>query len=93
MALGRPSTAARLRQQAELSREFHDWIVAQDGWLANYSAKNVVIFDYYDLLTHNGSSLFLEYSSGPGNSHPSSQANQLATAAFLPFLNQAVHRL
>ena len=92
--LGRPLAAERLIQQARLAREFRDWIVAPDGWLASYTLKNVVVFDYYDVLTKHGSSLFLEYPSGDGrDSHPNTLGNQTATAEFVPFLNRAVRRM
>jgi hypothetical protein len=92
--LGRPLAAERLIQQARLAREFRDWIVAPDGWLASYALKNVVVFDYYDVLTKHGSSLFLEYASGGGrDSHPNTLGNQAATAEFVPFLNRAVRRM
>jgi len=92
--LGRPLAAERMIQQARLAREFRDWIVAPDGWLASYTLKNVVVFDYYDVLTKHGSSLFLEYPSGDGrDSHPDTLGNQAATAAFVPFLNRAVRRV
>jgi hypothetical protein len=90
--LGRPSSAERLTQQGTLAREFHDWVLAQDGWLAGYPAKNVVVFDFYDILTKGRSSLFLAYPSAPYDSHPSSEGNRLATSAFVPFLNRALHR-
>jgi hypothetical protein len=92
--LGRPLAAERLSQQARLAREFRDWIIAPDGWLASYALKNVVVFDYYGVLTKHGSSLFLEYPSGDGrDSHPNTQGNQAATAEFVPFLNRAVRRM
>jgi hypothetical protein len=92
--LGRPLAAECLSQQARLAREFRDWIIAPDGWLATYALKNVVVFDYYDVLTKHGSSLFLEYPSGDGrDNHPNRQGNQAATAEFVPFLNRAVRRM
>jgi hypothetical protein len=92
--LGRPLAAERLAQQARLAREFRDWIIAPDGWLASYPLKNVVVFDYYNVLTKNSSSLFLEYPSGDGrDSHPNTFGNRAATAEFVPFLNRAVRRM
>ncbi len=92
--LGRPLAAERMIQQARLARAFRDWIVAPDGWLASYTLKNVVVFDYYDVLTKHGNSLFLEYPSGGGrDSHPNTLGNQAATAEFVPFLNRAVRRM
>lgn len=81
--LGRPSSAIRMKQQARLAREFHDWIVAPDGWLTAYPTGNVVIFDYYEVLTKHGTSLYLEYPSGDGrNSHPNSQGNSSVGTLF-----------
>ena len=92
--LGRPLAAERLSQQARLAREFRDWIIAPDGWLASYALKNVLVFDYYGVLTKQGTSLFLEYPSGDGrNNHPNTQGNQTATAELVPFLNRAVRRM
>jgi hypothetical protein len=92
--LGRPLAAERAQEQARLAREFRDWIVAADGWLAPYALKNVVVFDYYGVLTKHGPSLFLEYPSGDGrDSHPNALGNQAATAEFIPFLNRAVRRM
>ena len=92
--LGRPLAAERLIQQARLAREFRDWVIAPDGWLASYGLKNVVVFDYYDVLTKHSTSLFLEYPSGDGHdSHPNTLGNQAATAEFVPFLNRAVRRM
>ena len=92
--LGRPTAAERMVQQARLAREFRDWIIAPDGWLASYTLKNVVAFDYYGVLTKQGTSLFLEYPSGDGrNNHPDTQGNRAATAELVPFLNRAVRRV
>jgi hypothetical protein len=94
LLLGRPLAAERLSQQARLAREFRDWIIAPDGWLASYPLKNVVVFDYYGVLTKQGTSLFLEYPSSDGrNNHPNTQGNQAATAELAPFLNRAVRRM
>jgi hypothetical protein len=92
--LARPLAAEKAAQQAQLARQFHDWIVAPDGWLASYPMKNVVVFDYYAVLTKQGRSFFSEYPSGEdGDNHPSAQGNQAATSELVPFLNRAVRRL
>jgi hypothetical protein len=92
--LGRPLATEKAVQQAQLARQFHDWIVAPDGWLASYGQKNVVVFDYYAVLTKQGQSFFSEYASGGGkDNHTNTQGNQAATAELLPFLNRAVRRL
>jgi hypothetical protein len=91
--LGHPLAAEKAVQQARLARQFHDWIVAPDGWLASYPSKNVVVFDYYAVLSKQGRSLFSEYPSGGGaDNHPSTLGNQAATAELVPFLNRAVRR-
>ncbi len=91
--LARPSAAQMAVEEAQLARQFHDWIVAPDGWLASYASKNVVVFDYYAVLTKQGRSLFSEYPSGNGDSHPSTVGNQAATSELVPFLNRAVRRM
>ncbi|MCA9553399.1 MAG: hypothetical protein KC933_25405 [Myxococcales bacterium] len=77
------------------AREFNTWLVDDArGWLAGYEGKNVVVFDYYDILTGHGRSNFSMYGSGPDHmdDHPRSEGNKLAAQAFLPFLNRAVRR-
>lgn len=89
--LGRPT----LLDSGPWAREFNTWLVdAERGWLAGYPGKNVVVFDYYDLLTGHGRSNFSVYGSGPDamDDHPRSEGNRLAAQAFLPFLNRAVRR-
>lgn len=77
------------------NRAFNRWLVdAKSGWLAKYPHKNVVVFDYYDVLTGYGRSDWSVYGSQGGkDSHPSSQGNTLAAAEFVGFLNRAVHRM
>lgn len=78
-----------------LAREFNNWLTdAKNGWLADYDATNVAVFDLYDLLTDNGESNFSKYPTGRRgeDSHPNAAGNRRATAAFVPFLNQAVRR-
>jgi hypothetical protein len=78
---------------APLAREFNRWLSADGGWLQNYPAANAAVFDYYDILTGHGKSDLSVYPTGGGSdSHPSQEGNQKAAAAFLPFLNRAVHR-
>lgn len=89
-ALGRwPDPAAAGR----LAREFNTWLVDQAGWLQHSTLTNVVVFDYYDILTGEGASNLSVYATGDGyDSHPSTQGNQRAAAAFERFLNRAVRR-
>lgn len=76
-----------------LAREFNNWLKSETGWLATYKYRNVVVFDYYDILTANGKSNYAEFPTKGGNdSHPNSAGNMLAAKAFVPFINQAVHR-
>lgn len=85
--LPKPSTAGHL------AREFNNWLKSETGWLATYEHKNVVVFDYYDILTSRGKSNYAEFPSGGGNnSHPNTVGNTQAAKAFAPFLNQAVRR-
>lgn len=87
-----PSTPRR-KQSAALAREFNDWMKAKDGWLAGYPEKNVVVFDFYDVLTGGGASNFSRYATGGGSdSHPSSEGNVKAARLLVPFINRAVRR-
>ena len=78
----------------ERARRFNNWLKdAEKGWLEGYELKNVVVFDYYDLLTRQGESNYLLYPTNSGNdSHPSAKGNYLATQKFIPFLNKTVNR-
>jgi hypothetical protein len=78
---------------ASLAREFNNWLGDRDGWLKDSPLTNVVVFDYYDILTGNGASNFSLYPTGAGlDSHPSREGNEKAAEAFVPFLNRAVRR-
>lgn len=82
-----PSTAG------PLAREFNNWLKSETGWLKTYEQKNVVVFDYYDILAAYGKSNYAEFASKGGNdNHPNSEGNTITANAFVPFLNQAVHR-
>jgi len=76
------------------ARTFNKWLKDTDnGWLSSYNLKNVVIFDYYDILTKEGKSNWAEYPTKDGqDSHPSSEGNTIAAEKFVPFLNKAVRR-
>lgn len=88
---GKPTGAEIAREQGKLARAFNSWVVAKDGWLKDYPKKNVVVFDYYDVLTGNGRSDLSLFPTGDGtDSHPSSEGNKAAAAAFPDFLNRAV---
>jgi len=75
-----------------LAREFSAWLTDRaHGWLAGYELPNVVVFDYYDVLTGRGSSDYAVFPTHDGrDSHPSSEGNERAATAFLPFLAAAV---
>lgn len=77
-----------------LARKFNNWLKSEDGWLKGYPNKNVVVFDYYDILTGKGESNFLKYPSGANrdDSHPNTVGNSKAAEAFVPFINSAVRR-
>jgi hypothetical protein len=91
--LNRPDRREGLLRGARLAREFNNWLTAEDGWLQGYPHRNVVVFDYYDLLTGEGKSDLSRYPTEDGeDSHPSREGQELATARFVPFLNRAVHR-
>lgn len=92
-ALKGKSEPAWTAQQATWARAFNDWVVGDDGWLASYKLKNVVVFDYYGVLTGEGKSNLLVYPSGDGSdSHPTAEGNRASAAAFVPFLNRVVRR-
>jgi hypothetical protein len=79
-------------QAARLARQFNNWLSSQEGWLKDYSGTNVVVFDYYDILTDHGVSDFSVFPASPWDSHPSREGNERAAEALVPFLNRAVHR-
>ena len=74
------------------ARRFNDWLKdVESGWLSDYGLKNVVVFDFYDILTARGKSNWAEFPTRGGkNSHPNSQGNSKAAQEFIPFINQAV---
>ncbi|HNS97962.1 MAG TPA: hypothetical protein PKL73_13510 [Polyangiaceae bacterium] len=89
----KPTTDEAMASQASFARSFNNWVKSPEGWLKDYPLHNVVVFDYFDLLTNEGASNFLQYPTGNGDdSHPSRAGQQKAAAAFIPFLNRAVHR-
>ncbi len=77
------------------NRAFNAWLTdTKKGWLEAYPHKNVVVFDYYDVLTGHGASDWSVYGSQGGtDSHPSSEGNSMAARQFVPFLNRAVNRM
>lgn len=90
--MDRPRDNTRV-EGAAIARRFNNWVRSPDGWLQDYPHNNVVVFDYYDVLTNHGSSNMLLYPTRGGvDSHPSTEGQQLATNELVPFLNRAVRR-
>ena len=63
-----PSSAGAWRDPAAIHetgkriRSFNNWLKnVYSGWLHGYALKNVVVFDYYDILTAHGISNWLRY--------------------------------
>jgi hypothetical protein len=82
-----------LVRSSRLAREFSNWLSSPDGWLKDARPNNVVVFNYYDILTGHGVSDLCQYPTGNGfDSHPSREGNEKAADAFVPFLNRAVRR-
>jgi hypothetical protein len=81
----------RIPKNQDLAREFNNWLAdRENGWLAGYDLPNVVVFDYYDVLTGYGKSDYLAYPTGGGSdSHPSTEGNKEAAKAFVPFIQKA----
>ena len=91
--MGRPSAAEVVAQRASLARTFNNWVKSPEGWLKDYPLKNVVVFDYYDVLTDDGASNLSRYPTDDGSdSHPAGAGQQKAAVAFVPLLNRAVRR-
>lgn len=90
--LGRPNLPDEAGQRM---RSFTDWLKDGDnGWLKGYELMNVVVFDYYDILTLHGRSNWSMYPTGRGkDSHPAGEGNSRAAQVFIPFLNKAVRRM
>jgi len=78
----------------ERARRFNNWLKdTEKGWLAGYRLKNVVVYDFYDVLTGYGVSNYTLYPTENGrDSHPSAEGNSIAAREFAPFLNKAVDR-
>nr|WP_319374367.1 CARDB domain-containing protein [uncultured Methanobacterium sp.] len=92
----------------QLTRELCNWLVDKDnGWLAGYSGKNVMVYDFYGVLSEVNS--HHRYTSGNiehvyaadydgnspyhnGDDHPNAIGNQKATNEFLPLLNIAYNQ-
>jgi hypothetical protein len=89
--LDKPASATKQIHAANTAREFNNWMKSPSGWLEGYTARNIVVFDYFDILTCDGRSNFLEFASRNGtDDHPSAAGQQIAADRFVPFLNRAV---
>ena len=89
---------------AKNARAFNQWLM--EDWLddANYTTNNVVVFDFYNVLTdknahHRYSNGAIEHVTGnrntlaypSGDDHPSEKGSQKATEEFIPLLNIFYH--
>ncbi len=91
--LRKPHNHQQLLKSGPLARQFNDWVTDSNGWLKGYPYRNIVVFDYYDVLTGHGASNFSAYPTDNGsNSHPSREGNEKAAAELIPLLNRAVRR-
>lgn len=82
-------------KDADYARVFNQWLADENnGWLAGYPLKNVVVFDFYDILTEGGKSNWSRYPTRDGqDSHPSQEGNEFAAEVFVPFLANAEKNL
>ena len=100
-AMARPQPAG-LRQKFQawreswsgrgrLAREFNGWLADRGhGWLAGYELPNVVVFDYYTVLSGGDPDGWSAFATQGGlDSHPSAAGNRAAAAAFVPLLDRA----
>ncbi len=78
-------------KDAEFARQFNSWLVDKKvGWLMGYELSNVVVFDFYNILTGDGVSNWSRFPTQDGlDSHPSIEGNQKAALSFVPFLAEA----
>jgi len=91
LLLGRMEPVENVGMRA---RAFNNWLKdVENGWLKDYPLKNIVVFDYYDILTGYGKSNWAMYPAGVRDSHPNSEGNTKAAREFIPFLNRTVHRM
>jgi len=73
---------------AKRARQFADWVKTE--YLRDYGAqtglKNLLIFDFYDILADSDNMLKKEYMSRENDSHPNVAGCKIATDAFISFL-------
>jgi hypothetical protein len=91
-------------QHAGNARAFNTWLTKE--WLKDYSGNNIMVFDFYNVLTASGNHHRLkngeiEYVNDAGgdtlaypsdDDHPSVRGNRKATEEFVPLLNYHVAR-
>ncbi len=93
-------------QRAANARAFNNWLV--NDWLDDYAYNNVVVFDYFNVLTATGNhhryvsgavehvtvddNNFAIYTADTWDSHPSTTGHQKATDEFVPLLNHYYNR-
>lgn len=77
------------------ARSFNNWLKnIHSGWLKGYPLRNVVVFDYYNVLTCCGASNWLRYPSGDAkDSLPNTEGNTKAAQDFILFINRAMNRM
>jgi hypothetical protein len=92
----------------QLTSELCNWLVdAENGWLSDYTGKNVYVFDLYCVLSEvnshhrwNNGQIEHIYASDydgvspyhNGDDHPNSTGNQKATEEFITFLDYAYNQ-
>lgn len=92
--LGRPCRD-QADEMGKSARAFNNWLKnIHSGWLKNYPLRNVVVFDYYNILTCCGASNWLRYPSGNAkDSLPNTEGNANAAQEFIPFINRSMNRM
>jgi hypothetical protein len=89
--LGRATSDVEQIEAAADARAFNNWVTSPEGWLKGYAGRNIVVFDYYDVLTGGGASNFLKFPSAGGkDDHPSAEGQHIAATRLVAFLNRAV---
>ncbi len=80
------------KNSGQRARSFNNWLKdIENGWLSHYTLHNIVVFDYFDILTKNGKSNWAEYGSKWGSdSHPDAAGNRDTAKGLVPFLNRAI---
>jgi hypothetical protein len=85
------------QDDAARGRAFNDWLKTEyvNGYHAGTGLRNLVVFDLFDVLTtprtkpRGANALYPKYRTR--DSHPNARGGRAATAAFLPWLRDAMH--